>query len=91
MLIAIFGSRIGTRTSSGKAGTIEGIYAFTKINLVGTRGFFIESDVIPVDLANQRQMVDQFKKHLLDNDLGLYKTYSSEEISGLEKTVVLKK
>lgn len=80
LLIAIFGNRIGTRTSSGKSGTVEEINVFHAEKESGAGIFFIDNQDVPHELMNERVLVDKYKEHLSKNDKGLYQTYSKRNI-----------
>lgn len=80
LLIAIFGNRIGTRTSSGKSGTVEEINVFHKKKEIGTGIFFVDDQDVPHELMEERVWVDKYKEYLSKNDKGLYQTYSKRNI-----------
>lgn len=80
LLIAIFGNRIGTRTSSGKSGTVEEINVFHAEKESGAGIFFIDNQDVPHELMNERVLVDKYKEHLSKNDKGLYQKYSKRNI-----------
>lgn len=80
LLIAIFGNRIGTRTSSGKSGTVEEINVFHEENQTGAGIFFVDDQDVPHELMQERVWVDKYKEHLSKSDKGLYQTYSKRNI-----------
>lgn len=80
LLIALFGNRIGTRTSSGKAGTVEEINTFHENKEFGCGIFFVDSQIVPHDQIKERYSVDQYKEHLSINNKGLYQDYSVRNI-----------
>lgn len=80
LLIAIFGNRIGTRTSSGKSGTVEEINVFHEKKEIGAGIFFVDDQDVPHELMEERVWVDKYKEYLSKNDKGLYQTYSKRNI-----------
>lgn len=80
LLIAIFGNRIGTLTSTGKSGTVEEINVFHEENEAGAGIFFIDNQDVPHELMEERVWVDKYKEQLSKNDKGLYQQYSKRNI-----------
>lgn len=80
LLIALFGNKIGTRTSSGKSGTVEEINVFYEKNKMGVGIFFVDEQNVPHELIEERVWVDRYKDHLSKNNKGLYQTYTKRNI-----------
>ena len=79
ILIAIFGNRIGARTSDYESGTIEEINVFHHYHSRGVGIFFLDIDT-PEHLIEERLRVIDYKNSLIENRRGLYATYSPERI-----------
>lgn len=79
ILIAIFGSKIGTRTPNGKSGTVEEINIFYKTHKRGIGIFFVDEPISEKHIKDH-QIVMKYKEHLANSQRGLYKTYSEKDI-----------
>ena len=80
LLIALFGNKIGTKTASGKSGTVEEINAFYEKNQSGVGVFFVDDQNVPHNLMQERVIVDMYKDHLSKTNQGLYQKYSKRNI-----------
>lgn len=90
ILIAIFGHKIGTRTMSGKSGTVEEINYFYDKYKRGVGIFFVEGDSVPKEFISDYSMVEKYKKHLETEHRGIYDKFDLVKIrSFLTKEVTL--
>ena len=80
ILIAIFGHKIGTRTMTGKSGTVEEINYFYNKYKRGVGVFFVENDTIPKCYLSEYAMVEAYKKFLQDEHRGIYDSFDLSKI-----------
>ena len=80
ILIAIFGHKIGTRTMTGKSGTVEEINYFYNKYKRGVGVFFVENDTIPKRYLSEYAMVEAYKKFSQDEHRGIYDSFDLSKI-----------
>lgn len=79
ILIALFWSKIGTRTPNGISGTVEEINIFFEMHKKSIGIFFID-DPIPDTALRDREMVLKYKRYLENQQKGLYGKYDLNDI-----------
>lgn len=80
ILIAIFGDKIGTLTPNNKSGTVEEINVFYDEHQDYIGVFFVKEINNP-NLIKERQMVEEYKKYLEKEKLGLHREYTARNIN----------
>lgn len=89
ILIAIFWSKIGTRTSNGISGTVEEINVFFETHKKGI-GIFFVNDPVSDESIKDRKMVLKYQEYLRKEKKGLYATYETNIIRRFITTEVEK-
>lgn len=79
ILIAIFWSKIGTRTLNGVSGTVEEINVFFNTHKKGIGIFFVNEPVLDRQIKD-REIVLKYQEHLRKDNKGLYAEYEANVI-----------
>lgn len=80
LMIALFGFTLGTPVNNSKSGTMNEIEFFYKKMGARIGVFFLNEDNIPRKYLDTIKEVEEYRKEFMDQNKGLYETYSVERV-----------